>query len=97
MLYNIFVQFGFSSYVTSDRVILNNFIKNFNFCGTLYFNSLVAKSLGDLYSDGSANFQSNDWQKSPVKYWFIESKAWLFIQRKMVLITNRRVQDEMVI
>jgi hypothetical protein len=37
------VQLGFSSNVALDTVALTNFIKNFNFCGELYFNSLVAK------------------------------------------------------
>jgi len=50
----------FSSNVTSYIVILTNFIKDFNFCGRLYFNILVAKPLSDLYSDSSSNFQSND-------------------------------------
>jgi hypothetical protein len=61
---NIFVQLGFSSNVTSGTVALTNFIKNFNFCGGLYFNSLVAKPLSNLYYDSSSNFQqSNDRQK----------------------------------
>ncbi len=47
------MQFGFSSnvplWVTSDG---------------LYFDSLVAKPLSNLYDDSSSNFQqSNDWQK----------------------------------
>ncbi len=42
---------------------LSNIIQNFNFCGKLYFDSIVAKTLSDLYSDSSSNFQqSNDWQ-----------------------------------
>jgi len=57
------VQLGFSSNITSDMVILTNFIKNFNFCGRVFFDILVAKPLSDLYSDSSSNFQSNDWQK----------------------------------
>ncbi len=60
---NIFVQLGFSSIVTLDTVALTNFVKNFNFCGGLHYDSLVAKPLSDLYYDSSSNFQSNDWQK----------------------------------
>ncbi len=56
----IFVQLGFSSNVTSDMVTLTNFIKNFNFCGRLYCDSLVAKPLSNLNYDGSSNFQGND-------------------------------------
>ncbi len=56
----ILVQLGFSSNVTSDTVTLTNFVKTFNFCGRLYFDSLVAKPLSDLYYDSSSNFQSND-------------------------------------
>ncbi len=37
----IFVQLGFSSNIASDMVALTNFIKNFNFCGVLYFDSLA--------------------------------------------------------
>ncbi len=59
----IFVQLGISSNVTSDPVALTNFTKNFNFCGRLYFNSLVAKPLSNLCDDSSSNFQSKDWQK----------------------------------
>ncbi len=48
------MQLGFSS-----NVPLRD-----NFCGGLYFNSLVAKPLSDLHDDSSFNFQqSNDWQK----------------------------------
>ncbi len=65
------MQLGFSSNVILDRVTLTNFIKNFNFCGGLYFDSLVAKPLSDLYYDSSSNFQDNNWQKSPLQYWFI--------------------------
>jgi len=36
-------------------VPLNNFV-NFNFCGRLYFDGLVAKPLIDLYYDSSSNF-----------------------------------------
>ncbi len=54
------MQLGFSSNNTSDMVALTNFVKNFNFCGRLYFNSLVAKPLSDLYYDSSSKFQSND-------------------------------------
>ncbi len=50
-----FVQLGFSSNITSDTKTLTNFIKNFNFCGRQYFNSLVAKPLSNLFSDGSSN------------------------------------------
>ena len=57
------MQLGFSSNVTSDKVTLTNFVKNFNFCGGLYFDSLVAKPLSDLYSNSSSNFQSKDWIK----------------------------------
>ena len=58
------MQLGFSSNIASDKVALTNFIKNFNFCGGTYFDSLVAKPLSDLYGDSSSNFQqSNDWQK----------------------------------
>ncbi len=59
------MQLGFSN-ITSGMVALTNFINDFNFCGRLYFDSLVAKPLSDLYYDSSSNFQSNDWQK--VKY-----------------------------
>jgi hypothetical protein len=42
-------------------VTLTDFIKNFNFCAKLYFDSLVAKPLSDLYYDSSSDFQqSND-------------------------------------
>jgi len=54
------MQLGFSSNLTLDTVILTNVIKNFNVCGRLYFNSLVAKPLGNLYCNSSSNFQSND-------------------------------------
>jgi hypothetical protein len=57
------MQLGFSSNLTSNMVTLTNFIKNFNFCGGLYFHSLVAKPLSNLYFDSRSNFQSNDWQK----------------------------------
>ena len=58
------MQLGFSSNVASDMVALTNFVKNFNFCGGLYFDSLLAKPLSDLYNNSSSNFQqSNDWQK----------------------------------
>ncbi len=84
------MQMAFSSNVTSDMVTLTNFVKNFNFCGGLHANSLVAKPLSDLYYDSRSNFQqSNDWQKSPVHYWFINSKMGLFIQRKMELIKTK--------
>jgi hypothetical protein len=53
---SIFVQLGFSSNITLDTVTLTNFIKNFNFCGGLYFDSLVAKPLSNLYNDRSSNF-----------------------------------------
>jgi hypothetical protein len=59
----IFVQLCFSSNVTLDLVTLTNFIKNSNFCGRLYFDSLVGKRLSDLYYNSSSNFQSNNWQK----------------------------------
>jgi len=58
--YIIFMQLGFSSNVTSETVTSTNFVKNFNFCGRLYFDSLVAKPLSNLYCDISSNFQSND-------------------------------------
>jgi len=38
----IFVELGFSLNVALNTVTLTNFIKDFNFCGGLYFNSLVA-------------------------------------------------------
>ncbi len=58
------MQLGFSSNVTSDTVTLTNFIKDFNICVRLYFNSLVAKPLSDLYDNSRSNFQqSSDWQK----------------------------------
>ncbi len=57
------MQLGFSSNITSDTVTLIKFVKNFNLCGGLYFDSLVAKPLSHLYYDSSSNFQSNDWQK----------------------------------
>jgi len=44
-------------------ITLTNFIKKFNICGRLYFDSLVVKQLSNLYCDSSSNFQSNDWQK----------------------------------
>ncbi len=48
-----FVQLGFSLNVPL-RVT----------SGVLYFDSLVAKPLSDLYYDSSSNFQqSNEWQK----------------------------------
>ncbi len=63
-IHDYFMQLGFSSNITSDPVTLTNFIKNFNFCGRLYFNNLVAKPSSDLYDDSSSNFwQSYDWQK----------------------------------
>jgi hypothetical protein len=37
------MQWGFSSNVTLDTVTLTNFVKNFDLCGGLYFDSLVAK------------------------------------------------------
>ncbi len=40
---NTFVQLGFSSNITSDKVALTNFVKSFNFCGRLFFDSLVAQ------------------------------------------------------
>ncbi len=43
------MQLGFSSNVTLDTVTLTNFVKDFNFCGRLCFDSLVAKPLSDLY------------------------------------------------
>ncbi len=86
---NYFMQLGFSSNATSDTVALTNFVKNFNFCGRLYFNSLAAKPLSDLYYDSSSNFQ---WMtKSPVEYWFINSRTRLFIQSKTALIKMRNV------
>jgi hypothetical protein len=65
------MQLGFSSNVTLDTVTLTNFIKNFNFCGRLYFNSLVAKPLSDLYCDSSSNFQRMTDKKSRIIliYW----------------------------
>ncbi len=60
---------GFSSNITSDMVTLTNFVKNFNFCGELYYDGLVAKPLSNLYCNSSSNFQSNDWQK--VQYMLI--------------------------
>jgi hypothetical protein len=36
------MQLGLSSNVTLDAVTLANFVKNFSFCGGLYFDSLVA-------------------------------------------------------
>jgi hypothetical protein len=57
-------QWVFSSNVTLDMVTLTNFVKDFNFCGGLYFDSLVAKPLIELYYNSSCNFwQSNDLQK----------------------------------
>jgi hypothetical protein len=35
-------NWSFSSNVTSDMVTLTNFVTDFNFCGGLYFDSLVA-------------------------------------------------------
>ncbi len=64
ILYELsFVPLCFSSNITLDSVTLTNFIKNLNFCGRLYFDSLVGKRLSDLYYNSSSNFQSNDWQK----------------------------------
>ncbi len=82
------MQLDFSSNATSDTVALINFVKNFNFCGRLYFDSLVAKPLSNLYYDSSSNFQ---WMtKSPVEYWFINSRTRLFIQSKTALIKNEK-------
>jgi hypothetical protein len=50
------MQLGFSSNVPSDTVALTYFIKNFNFCSRLYFDSLVAKPLSKLYFDSRSNF-----------------------------------------
>ncbi len=62
------MQLGFSSNVASDTVTLTNLIKNFNFWGRLYSDSLVAKPLSNLYYDSHSNFQqSNDWQKVQYK------------------------------
>ncbi len=85
-----YVQLGFSSNVTSDMVALTNFIKNFNFCGRLYFDSLVAKPLSDLYFDSNSNFwQSNDWQKvqyntdllSPM-HGYLHRTKWCWLKQK---------------
>ncbi len=35
------MQLGLSSSIASDTVVLTNFVKNFNFSGGLYSNSLV--------------------------------------------------------
>jgi hypothetical protein len=43
--------------LTSDMVTLTNFIKNLNFCGGLYFDSLVAKPLSGMYYKSRSNFQ----------------------------------------
>ena len=58
--YNIFVQWAFLLNITSDTVTLTNFVKNFNFCGGLYFDSLVAKPLSNLYYDSRCNFQQSN-------------------------------------
>ncbi len=78
---DISMQLGFSSNVTSDTVTLTNFIKSFNFCGGLYFDSLVAKSLSNHYCNSSSNFQSNDWQK-------VQYNTDLFEQKRMYLHRN---------
>ncbi len=57
------MRLGFSSNITSDKVTLTNFLKSFNFRGGLYFDSLVAKPLSNLYYDSRSNFQSDVWQK----------------------------------
>jgi hypothetical protein len=38
----VFEQLGFSSNTASDTVAFTNFAKNIDFCGSLYFDSLVA-------------------------------------------------------
>ncbi len=76
------MQLGFPSNITLDIVTLPNFFKNH--CGRLYFDSLVAKPLSDMYYDSSSNFQTNDWQK--VQY---NTQRQLFIQSKMALIANQ--------
>jgi hypothetical protein len=51
----------FLLYVTGDTVTLTNFVKNFNLCGRLLYNSLVAKPLSALFCNSCSNFQqSND-------------------------------------
>ncbi len=78
---HILVQLGFSSNVTSDTVALTNFFKNFNFCGRLCFDSLVAKPLSNLYDDSSSNFwQSNDWQKVQYNTDLLKQK-WGYLHR----------------
>ncbi len=78
--FNIFVQLGFSSNITSDMVALTNFIKSFNFCGRLYFDSLVAKPQSDLNNDSSSNYQqSNDRQKVRYNtYLLIQGQGYLY-------------------
>ncbi len=68
------MQLGFSSNITLDTVTLTNFVKNFNFCGGLYFDSQVAKPLSDLNYNSSSNFQSNDWQKVQYNTDFLKPK-----------------------
>jgi len=84
-----FMQLGFSSNITSDMVILTNFVKNFNFCGRVFFDLLVAKPMSDLYSDSSYNFQSNDWQKVQYntdllnqKHSYLYREKWHWLQMK---------------
>jgi hypothetical protein len=50
------MQVDFSSNVTSEMVTLTNFVKIFNFCGRLYFDSLVAKPLSNLYIESNSKF-----------------------------------------
>ena len=81
------MQFGFSFNVTSDKVTLTNFVKNFNSCGGLYFDSLVAKPLSNLYSNSSSNFQSNDWQK-------VQYNTDLLKQKRSYLYRNENVNEK---
>ncbi len=74
------MELGFSSNVTSDMVTLTNIVKNFNFCGRLYCDSVVAKPLSDLYCNSSFNFQSNNWQQAQYNTDLIKWK-WSYLYR----------------
>ncbi len=62
--FNIFVQLGFSSKCHFRHGNLDWLCQELSTsvvdCSP---NSLVAKTLSNLYSDSNCNFQSNDWQK----------------------------------
>ncbi len=83
-----FIKLGFSSNVTSDTVTFTNFVKNFNFCGGLYFDSLVAKPLSNLYSDTIAltfRITTNKKSSTLLIYWI---KGTVIYTEKMASIIN---------